>query len=413
MQRFLQAQRTNMKYLRLLFNDHFVVFLLIAFGVGVLGYRQLIISPSLNVIWQSNWWRLIEVIWLLLGLQVGTIVSYLKPADRLYLMGSDQIIIRNYFNHSMILSVIYASVWQIVFVAMLIPILLQTYMTFTSLIVLMLFMVCYKWLLLLTTRDSFFINTRFVGFESHSVIQKLLLRFLLPALAIVLLINVSLNHIWLFGIVWLILVVVLVKITHISESKSYSLAINWPIVVAQAMAHEQRVLRFYATFAEVPNQLRTSKRRRYLDKVINLLAKEQTSIYRLYVTRFVRDAELLPLVIRLVSVGVIILYALNHAPIWLITGIASLMLYLVVFQIVPLYTTTEQNIWTRLLPIDSKSKQEAFSHVMNQIMAIIIVLLMCINAIHGWAVIITVGITMSIVGLFLNHFYIPSKIKRK
>ena len=37
-QRFVRAQNINIKYLKLLFNDHFVVFLLIAFGASVLGY---------------------------------------------------------------------------------------------------------------------------------------------------------------------------------------------------------------------------------------------------------------------------------------------------------------------------------------------------------------------------------------
>ncbi|CAM3156702.1 ABC transporter permease [Leuconostoc rapi] len=412
MQRFARAQRTNMKYLRLLFNDHFVVFLLIAFGVGVLGYRQLITSPILNSILQSNCWWLVEVLWMLLGLQVGTIVTYLKPADRLYLMGSDQIIIKKYFNHSMILSTIYGALWQLAFVVVLTPILVQSHrFTLTRMMLLLLFMVSYKWLLLLATRATFFVNPRLVWLESHVIARRLLLNFLVPAMMTTLIRQLPSDFIWMFGSVWMILIVLLGRVTYISESRSNSLAIDWPVAVSQAIDHEQRVLHFYATFAEVPNQPRTSKRRHYLDVIIKWLAKRQPVIYRLYLTRFMRDTELLPLIMRLITVAIIILYALNDVPTWLIAGIASLMMYLVIFQLVPLYTTTQQNIWTRLLPIDNKSNQKAFSHLIKQMMMILIVLFTCVSAIHGWMALIAVGITMCVVSLFLNRVYIPQKIK--
>jgi len=230
-------------------------------------------------------------------------------------------------------------------------------------------------------------------------------------MAITLIRQLPTNLTWVFGSVLISLIVLFGKVTYISESKANRLAIDWPVVVSQAIDHEQRVLHFYGTFAEVPNQPRTSKRRRYLDAIIKFLAKRQPIIYRLYLTRFMRDAELLPLIVRLITVAVIILYALNDAPIWLIAGVASLMMYLVVFQLVPLYTTTQQNIWTRLLPIDNRSKQKAFSYLIKQMTVILIVIFMCVSAVHGWSMLITVGIVMSIVSLFLNRVYIPQKIK--
>lgn len=412
LQRFARAQRTNMKYLRLLFNDHFVVFLLIAFGVVVLGYRQLIVSPVLSPIWKSNWWWFVEVIWLLLGLKVGTIVTYLKPADRLYLMGSDHVIIKKYLNHSMTLSTVYGGLWQLAFVAVLIPILVQTHIfSFARMMLLLLFMVSYKWLMLLDRRSTFFVNSKFVWLNTHMIVRRLLLDFLVPGMAITLIRQLPTNLTWVFGSVLISLIVLFGKVTYISESKANRLAIDWPVVVSQAIDHEQRVLHFYATFAEVPNQPRTSKRRRYLDAIIKFLAKRQPIIYRLYLTRFMRDTELLPLIVRLITVAVIILYALNDAPTWLIAGVASLMMYLVVFQLVPLYTTTQQNIWTRLLPIDNRSKQKAFSYLIKQMTVILILLFMCVSAVHGWSMLITVGIVMSIVSLFLNRVYIPQKIK--
>ena len=88
--RWHQANHITVTYLKRLFNDHFLVFLVIAFGAGVLGYRELLTDPRYMQLWQSPWLIAAVVLWLVVGLQFGTLITYFKPADALFLMGSDQ-----------------------------------------------------------------------------------------------------------------------------------------------------------------------------------------------------------------------------------------------------------------------------------------------------------------------------------
>ena len=79
--RWHQANHITVTYLKRLFNDHFLVFLVIAFGAGVLGYRELLTDPRYMQLWQSPWLIAAVVLWLIVGLQFGALITYFKPAD--------------------------------------------------------------------------------------------------------------------------------------------------------------------------------------------------------------------------------------------------------------------------------------------------------------------------------------------
>ncbi|MFH0349346.1 ABC transporter permease [Leuconostoc citreum] len=65
-------------------------------------------------------------------------------------------------------------------------------------------------------------------------------------------------------------------------------------------------------------------------------------MYSLYLLRLARGTELLSLILRLTIVGGLLIAALSTAPKWVILSIAGLMLYLVAFQLLPLFRETEQ-----------------------------------------------------------------------
>ena len=69
--RWHQANHITITYLKRLFNDHFLVFLVIAFGAGVLGYRELLTDSRYMQLWQSPWLIAAVVLWLVGGLQFG------------------------------------------------------------------------------------------------------------------------------------------------------------------------------------------------------------------------------------------------------------------------------------------------------------------------------------------------------
>lgn len=411
-QRFARAQNTNIKYLKLLFNDHFVVFLLITFGASVLGYRQLVVSPQFIAMWQAPWWQFFDVLWLLIGLQMGTLVTYFKPADRLYLLSNDLAIAKNYMKRSIVLSTLYASLWQIAFAAILVPVLWQTHIfSFWRIGTLLLFTLSYKWLLLLLIRDSLFIKPRMTMFANHSQIKYAMLNGVVPGIILALILQVPSNLTWIATFLCGILMLLIGYFFYINDKQAEQLSLNWLKIIPQATSHEQRVLHFYATFAEVSNQPRTIKRRRYLDFMIKALTNHQPIMYRLYLVRLVRDAEMLPLLLRLEVVGAIVIYALVGVPTWLIATIAALTMYLIIFQMVPIYANTKQNLWTRLLPTDEKTKQKAFRQLTKQMMYMTTILFVVVSWRHGWLTAIVVAVVMFIIGFLLDRVYVPKKIK--
>ncbi|GMA68406.1 ABC transporter permease [Leuconostoc gelidum] len=412
MQRFVRAQNINIKYLKLLFNDHFVVFLLIAFGASILGYQQLISSPQFTLIWQSSWWQLFDVLWLIIGLQMGTLVTYFKPADRLYLLSNDYLIAKSYMKRSIGVSAVFASVWQITFMILLVPVLWQTHVfSFWRVGTLLLFTLSYKLLLLLLLRDSLFLKSCVNILKGHNRIKYVLFNGIVPGTIMTLILQLPSDFTWIIACLWVIVAYACGFFFYINDKKAGQLALDWSKILPQAIGHEQHVLHFYATFAEVPNQQRTIKRRQYLDFVIRKLTKHHPVMYRLYLIRLIRDTEVLPLLVRLELVGAVVMYALMGAPIWLIATIAAMTMYLIIFQMIPIYSNTKQKLWTQLLPIDEKAKQKSFQQLAKQVMFMTTILLAMVSLSHGWLTAIVVTIVMCTIGIFLNKLYIPKKIK--
>ncbi|MBS0956996.1 ABC transporter permease [Leuconostoc pseudomesenteroides] len=411
-ERLRRAQKTNVRYLRLLFNDHFILFLMIALGAGILGYRDLLTAHHSVTYWHSIWWQAISIVWLLVGLQFGNLVTYFKPADRLYLFANNHDIIKSYLAMAMRLSAFYASVWQMIFIAVIAPILWRMDVdNWSRLFFLIIFVISYKILLLMYERDKLFLKSRRLTiaiFEPDAIAEKILFRFLVPGTLLAFIIGLSTDQSNVMVIIWLLFAGIVVRYFAVTDSKSKLFAIDWLRATAQAQAQQQRTLHFFALFAEVPHQPKTIKRRRYLDPLLKRLTKGQGSLFQLFLTRLARDTEILPLIIRLFLVGVVLVIALKSAPLWLIMIIAAAVLYLITFQMLPLYDDTQKNLWTRLIPISKVERLKSFARV-QMIVAIPVVLMMFIivlfiRPLNETPVIL---VTMLIVEFIMLKFYIP------
>lgn len=411
-ERSRRAQKTNVRYLRLLFNDHFILFLMIALGAGILGYRDLLTAHHSVTYWHSIWWQAISIVWLLVGLQFGNLVTYFKPADRLYLFANDHDIIKSYLAMAMRLSAFYASVWQMIFIAVIAPILWRRDVdNWSRLFFLIIFVISYKILLLMYERDKLFLKSRRLTiaiFEPDAIAEKILFRFLVPGTLLAFIIGLSTDQSNVMVIIWLLFAGIVVRYFAVTDSKSELFAIDWLQATAQAQDQQQRTLHFFALFAEVPHQPKTIKRRRYLDPLLKRLTKGQGSLFQLFLTRLARDTEILPLIIRLFLVGVVLVIALKSAPLWLIMIIAAAVLYLITFQMLPLYDDTQKNLWTRLIPISKVERLKSFARV-QMIVAIPVILMMFVIALFIRPLNETpvILVTMLIVEFIMLKFYIP------
>lgn len=253
--RWHQANHITVTYLKRLFNDHFLVFLVIAFGAGVLGYRELLTDLRYMQLWQSPWLIAAVVLWLVVGLQFGTLITYFKPADALFLMGSDQQLVKHYLPRAFAVSYGVAMVWQSAVIGLIVPILWQIVgMSGWRLALLWCIVLVYKGQLLLIARQRLFLTLQQSDYVWRRGVQAIIYRVVIPGGLLTLLLTVPQKWLGLVGLTLLIILCLAGYRYWLTATRAKSLAINWPIAIAQAQQHEQRVYRFYATFAEIPNQ---------------------------------------------------------------------------------------------------------------------------------------------------------------
>ena len=394
--RWHQANHITVTYLKRLFNDHFLVFLVIAFGAGVLGYRELLTDLRYMQLWQSPWLIAAVVLWLVVGLQFGTLITYFKPADALFLMGSDQQLVKHYLPRAFAVSYGVAMVWQSAVIGLIVPILWQIVgMSGWRLALLWCIVLAYKGQLLLIARQRLFLTLQQSDYVWRRGVQAIIYRVVIPGGLLTLLLTVPQKWLGLVGLTLLIILCLVGYRYWLTVTRAKSLAINWP------------------TFAEIPNQPRTIKRRRYLDGVIKTLTKRQSVMYRLYLIRLARDNDSLPLAMRLAVLGLLLVWALAQAPIWLVAVIAAAVLYLITFQLLPLYTNTQQTLWTRLMPVSPATQQQAFITLNQQLNGLVASLLVWASWPHGWATMGAPLISVVVMWLFLSRVYLPKQLNKK
>ncbi len=411
-QRWRRANKTTSKYFKRLFNDHFLVFLVIGFGGVVLGYRDLLTAPQYAMIWHAPWLVWLVAGWLTLGLQFGSLVTYFKPADALFLMGRDREIATNYLSRALALSFGYASLWQAAAFGSILPILWRMQqMTWARLLVLGGFVLIYKWGLLMLERQRLLLAQHRRQL-SENLVQRLIVRGFVPMVGIVLVGFLPQRLLIGVGCLMLVVLVALTRYAHLSSKNAQTIAMNWPAAIAQAARHEQRVFQFYATFSEVPNQIKTIKRRRYLDGLMKRLTKQRDVMYRLYLIRLARDTESLPLVLRLTAIGMVLIAALNQAPLWLYPVIAAAVSYLISFQLLPNYFDTQRKLWTRLMPVTSHNRQRAYLTLMGQVLGVVGIGLVLSGLTQGWlpAAVVLFGVLG--MRVFLMQVYLPKQLKK-
>ncbi|CAH1854558.1 ABC transporter permease [Convivina intestini] len=403
-QRFATAQQRNIKYLRLLFNEHFVLFLLIAFGGLVLGYRSLLMVPASSDFWQNPWWKFAILAWLVIGLQLGHLVTYFRPADRLFLLGQDHFLMSRYLKQALGISAGFASVWQLIFFASVWPILTAVgFHQIVSLLLVLLFTVMYKIFLLVIERYQLLTTAK-------QVANDIILKILIPIIILA-------SLFWLPSLVGLGIVLVVVFLVVIvarqlnAQAGQVSAALAWPLAIQQAQSHEQAVLHFYALFAEVPQQAKSIKRRAYLDSVIVWLTPKGAGIQRLYLTQLIRNNEILPLILRLWLVAIIILINVHSAPSWLIAAIAAMTVYLVNFQIYPLFLQTRQVLWTQLVPIGLVDQKKLFNRLLLGFSLLSIVMILAAT-VTTWSALLAGLAGAILMTIFCYYFYIPRLLKK-
>lgn len=390
-QKHIQEQ---VKYLRLVFNDHFVI--AIIFLLGALGYTYANAVKGLD---PRAWWlKPVLSLVLLAAVSFGCLATLLKEADSVFLLPKESGLV-TYLKSARLYSS-WLPLIAMAFVTLLVAPLLLITKTVPAwhIAVVLITLVIIK-----DRRFSIQLRQWYQADETQAT----------KGLSLILDLAIIASQLY----QWLNLVGVLValglayyqrqQLVRVQKTQLF----DWLAAVGAEDSRMGRIYRLYNLFTDVPGLSSQVKRRRYLDGLLKLITAKPANTYLyLYARGFLRGTEFSGLYIRLVVLGGIIL-CFSHIW-WLSLALGLLLIYLVGFQLLPFYNQYDQIIFTHLYPVSTTKRIQAFSQLMRTLLLLQALLFSVI-------LLVTLGMTiqvgLSVLALFVLvigfvQFYLPKRL---
>ncbi|MCP8861289.1 ABC transporter permease [Latilactobacillus curvatus] len=390
-QKHIQEQ---VKYLRLVFNDHFVI--AIIFLLGALGYTYANAVKGLDP--QAWWLKPVLSLVLLAAVSFGRLATLLKEADSVFLLPKESGLV-TYLKSARLYSS-WLPLIAMAFVTLLVAPLLLITKTVPAwhIAVVLITLVIIK-----DRRFSIQLRQWYQADETQAT----------KGLSLILDLAIIASQLY----QWLNLVGVLValglayyqrqQLARVQKTQLF----DWLAAVGAEDSRMGRIYRLYNLFTDVPGLSSQVKRRRYLDGLLKpITAKPANTYLYLYARGFLRGTEFSGLYIRLVVLGGIIL-CFSHIW-WLSLALGLLLIYLVGFQLLPFYNQYDQIIFTHLYPVSTTKRIQAFSQLMRTLLLLQALLFSVI-------LLVTLGMTiqvgLSVLALFVLvigfvQFYLPKRL---
>ncbi|MHA8262845.1 ABC transporter permease [Lactobacillaceae bacterium Melli_B3] len=389
----LSAHLTEMvKYLRYVFNDFFVIALMFLIGGLGLSYSNL-----LKQLHSGIWWTGIVALLILLVTQgFNHLASLIKPADRVFLIPKE-VAMHGYLKASFKYSLLMATLTQALVWFVLLPFIrVTTNWQWENLIMLLLTMVILKAASLQLT-----LNRAYVSRSTTNVKWAVILVALATAVFVTPLIGLVISGGYLGGLIY----------AHRNWQRK---SIDWGYLIESEDKRMLALYKFFNLFTDVPEVEGTTKRRRYLDFLVDRVKATPQNIYLyLYGRSIVRNGEYSGLHLRLTLIGAVLLFGVGG--IGLSVLISILFIYLIGFQLMPFYFYFASNVFTHIYPVDRSLQLNSF----KKIVAILLTTTAIIFAIM--AAIGTVSLAVGGLILLLNlvevwvliNKFIPNRIMKK
>ena len=366
--------KKQMHYLTLVFNDFFILALIFLFGALMFWYAQNIKK------WPNNIWfykPLLALIWTA-TLGVGHFATLFDRADEHFLFNQDNEM-KAYFKplylHNMILPVVLI----ILVSGILLPFAtMRAGFSIGGLIFIVIGLIVSKNVQFKLIVRSFYFNK----YDYYNTWLYLGINFLVLYLSF-------LGHYPNPIIYATIAIAAWVGVDYLSQEKMF----DW-----------------YKALDDVPDKKVRISRRKYLDFLIK--TTDQTPNTFIYQRVLLRDPEYSNLLIRMILFAILLIACLQDAG-WAI-GTGALIIFLTLYQLIPLGTVYEHNMMYHVMPIPFASRGQALRKVLQKGMllewglislAIIIFSPQKLEAFGG--IIALLALTF-----LLLYFYLPSKIEQ-
>lgn len=335
------------KYYRYVFNDHFVIALL--FLLGGISYTYSNFIKSLNVDLSYPWAKPVVIIALLVMLQFGKVGTLIDEPDKVFLLPQEKGM-REYLMKAQKRAWVSNSVIQIVVWIVLLPFIYYgVHLNLVESIILLLSQVALK----VVQVNLFFIRAFEAKYQAGK--YSLIFNYVVPLIVYML---------GLYASIYFALGITVGLILYL-KSLPKNKIIQWNYLIDVEKLRLMRKYSFFNLFTDVPQVKKKAKRRKYLDW---LIPKFKNVYGYLFIRAIIRNGEYSGLYIRLTVIEFIVL--LFIPKFWLSLVIGMLFIYLIGFQMLPLYKYFDDNVFVHLYPLETNSKGKEFKSILLALLII-------------------------------------------
>lgn len=332
------------KYLRYILNDHFVLVCMFLLGGLGLYYSQLLKELPRDFVWGRP---LILLGWLLL-IQVGKLATLTEEPDKVFLLPKEKqfaAYLKRALRYSLILPIVVSFLGS----GLLMPLIVVTtgwsFQTFFLFLVMLVCMI-YTHLSLQSYGLYHLSSTTYRSWWFVWLISSLLIMtgaiYWTPWVGVIggIILAVCLSSIW--------------------QNKMKQSFLDWEKMIQKEQNRMHRIYKFIQLFTDIPEVSSTVKRRKYLDPLLGVVKKTSENTYDyLFIRSFLRGSEYSGLLFRLILVGGVLLFFLQEF--WIALVVALLFVYLIGFQLIPMYTQFDYMVMTQLYPISIEKNKQQFA----------------------------------------------------
>lgn len=396
-ERLRRHQLNQFKYLRLIFNDNFVLAFIVSIGALGFWYSNLLGTIHHQLVFGKP----IVILLLFLTIQIGGVATLLEDPDSTFLLVKEKEFYK-YFKAAKR----YSSFMPIVTVA-LVNFLLSAFssrgagLRIVDIVVIAVGLIIYK-------LGS--LNINLMEIYNQAKLGNVSMRIVSNVLLVISLIVST----YLFS--WTMIVIAVIYylfLNNQSKKLENSGQLQWDFAIETENQRMFRIKRFYNLFTDVPGVNSKIKRRKWLDGLFKPIKPVSNNTYLyLFARGFVRNNEYIGLFLRLTVIQAIMLVLIDNFYISLI--VEMLFIYLVGFQLKPYFKEVMQNLMQRLYPIEGKTKISDFTKLSTIILSIqwfisALAIVYKFGLSMNSLIIIVAGLAVLI---FVNYFYMPRQLKK-
>ena len=185
--------------------------------------------------------------------------------------------------------------------------------------------------------------------------------------------------------------------------------LNWTLVIARENARKQLILRFFALFTTVKGITNSVKRRAYLDGFLGLLPKTHGNTWlHLYMRSFLRNGDIFSMTLRLLALSILAMIFIPQPLV--VIALVALLNYLIIFQLLGLYSAFDYQPLTLLFPMKRGSKKAGLNKTIQLLMVMVMVIEEGIGLVFISDKVLLLGLLAYTVALTL--LYLPFKMAR-